>query len=214
MNNGVKTRRYLVNNEEILVLIESWRNANQHEKTKLANQVVSRLAFLVHSKIRLHKGSPLYDDLLQEGRLGIMKALQDFEPERGRNFFMFATWHIQTRVRRLLLREVRRCESPAGDMLLVAKSVSETREHLLAQETGTALESRESCGAIMKVLSFLSDSDRKVLVMRFGFDGEEPRTFQQIGNELGISKQRAQQIEAGVLRRLRRNNELMDLIGG
>jgi DNA-directed RNA polymerase sigma subunit (sigma70/sigma32) len=47
--------------------------------------------------------------------------------------------------------------------------------------------------------------------MRFGFDGEKPRTFQQIGNALGISKQRAQQIEAGALQRLRKNRELKQL---
>jgi len=204
MSSGTKTRRYLVSNEEILVLVDLWREATHSKKASLANQVVSRLTFLVHSRIRLHKGSPLYDDLLQEGRLGIMRALQDFEPERGRNFFMFATWHIQTRVRRLLLREARRCEVPAGDMLLT--------ENLTGMPD--RLEANESCGAIMKALSFLSDSDRRVLVMRFGFDGKEPRTFQQIGNELGISKQRAQQIESGALLRLRRDYGLRDLIGG
>jgi RNA polymerase sigma factor (sigma-70 family) len=204
MNNGTKTRRYLVSNEEILILVDLWRNADQSEKNRLANQVVSRLAFLVHSRIRFHKGSPLYDDLLQEGRLGIMRALQDFEPERGRNFFKFATWHIQTRVRRLLQREARRCEVPAGDMLLAGNPA----------EIPDGLEVRESHSAIIRALSFLSDSDRRVLVMRFGFDGEEPRTFQQIGNELGISKQRAQQIGAGALRRLRRDCELCNLVGG
>lgn len=205
MSSGTtKARRYLVSNEEILVLVDLWRDAEQPEKTRLANRVVSRLTFLVHSRIRLHKGSPLYDDLLQEGRLGIMKALQDFEPERGRNFFMFATWHIQTRVRRLLLREARRCETPTGDMLLAENPM----------EVPDGLEASEDRSAIMRALSFLPDNDRRVLVMRFGFDGEEPRTFQQIGSELGISKQRAQQIEAVALRRLRRDHGLRDLVGG
>jgi RNA polymerase sigma factor (sigma-70 family) len=204
MSSEAKQRRYLVDNEEILVLVDLWRVAGCEEKRRLANQVVGRLAFLVHSKIRSHKGSPLYDDLLQEGQLGIMRALQDFEPERGRNFFMFATWHIQTRVRRLLLRETRRCESPAGDMLLAEDSA----------ETHDNLEDRESRKTIMRALSFLPDSDRRVLVMRFGFDGEEPRTFQQIGKELGISRQRVQQIEAGALRRLRKNRNLRCLVCG
>lgn len=197
-------RRYLVNNEEILVLVNSWKTAGQADRPRLANQVVTRLTFLVHSRIRSHKGSPLYEDLLQEGRLGIMRALQDFEPERGRNFFMFATWHIQTKVRRLLLREARRCEIPVGDMLL-AEDVTEPVD---------GLEIQENHRALMRALSFLPNSDRRVLVMRFGFDGEEPRTFQQIGNELGISKQRAQQIEAGALRRLRRDRKLRDLFCG
>ncbi len=202
MTNSSGRKRYLVDNEEILVLVDSWRTAPARDKGRLVNQVVSRLTFLVHSRIRVHKGSPLYDDLLQEGRLGIMRALQDFEPERGRNFFMFATWHIQTRVRRLLLREARRSEIPFGDMLM-AENQEEHHDHL---------EEGESRTAIMRALSFLPDNDRRVLVMRFGFDGEEPRTFQQIGNALGISKQRAQQIEAGALRRLRREPDLRGLL--
>jgi len=203
--NSEPVRRYLVTNEEILALVDMWRAAaHKGGKNTLANQLVSRLGFLVHSKIRAHKGSPFYDDLLQEGRIGIMRALEDFRPERGKNFFMFATWHIQTRVRRFLMRETRRRETPVGDALM-AESAPEVRDEL---------EAREGKSAIMRALSFLPDSDRRVLVMRFGFDGEEPRTFQQIGNALGISKQRAQQIEAGALQRLRKDRELRHLFCG
>lgn len=198
MSNSQPTRRYLVDNDEIMILVGMWRTADQRGRSQLGNRLVSRLAFLVHSKIRAHRGLPIYDDLLQEGRLGIMRALEDFDPERGKNFFMFATWHIQTRVRRFLGREMRRKETPVGDALLTES----------APEIRGELETKEDRKALMKALSFLPDSDRRVLVMRFGFDGEEPRTFQQIGNALGISKQRAQQIEAGALRRLCRDREL------
>lgn len=194
-------RKYLVSNDEILILVDMWRAADMRGKRTLANNLVTRLSFLVHSKIRAHRNSPMYDDLLQEGRLGIMRALEDFEPERGKNFFMFATWHIQTRVRRFLARETRRHETPVGDALCWEAAPEERDE----------LEAREDHGAIMRALSFLPDSDRRVLVMRFGFDGEEPRTFQQIGNELGISRQRAQQIEALALQRLRRDHGLKHL---
>jgi RNA polymerase primary sigma factor len=196
------TRRYLVGDEEILALVESWRIADQDRRPPLANRIVARLGFLVRSRIRSHRGSPLYDDLLQEGRLGIMRALQDFEPKRGRNFFMFATWHIRTRVRRLLLHEARRRETPSGDMLLLAE---------VAPRTTGGPEAQDDHTAVMRALGLLPDSDRRVLVMRFGFDGEGSRTFRQIGNELGISRQRAQQIEAGALRRLRGDRDLHGL---
>jgi RNA polymerase sigma factor (sigma-70 family) len=204
MNSEPRRRNYLVSNEEILILVDLWRAADEHEKNALADRLVSRLCFLVHSKIRAHKGSPIYDDLLQEGRIGIMRALEDFRPERGKNFFMFAIWHIQTKVRRFLMRETRRRETPVGDALMT-ESAPQVRDEL---------EICQSQKAIIQALSFLPDSDRCVLVMRFGFDGEEPRTFQQIGNALGISKQRAQQIEAGALQRLRKNHELRQIFCG
>lgn len=197
-NSEFKPRKYLVSNEEILIIAEQWQTAHGKDKSFLANKLVSRLSFLVQSKIRNHRGSSFYDDLLQEGRLGIMRALEDFRPERGRNFFMFATWHIQTKIRRFLIREMRRKETPVGDMLLQE----------VALETRDELEVQDDQKVLMRALSFLPDNDRRVLIMRFGFDGKEPRIFQQIGKTLGISKQRAQQIEASALQRLRRDQEL------
>jgi RNA polymerase sigma factor (sigma-70 family) len=204
MNSIPVRRNYIVNNEEILILINAWRSADKNRKAAIATSLVGRLGFLVHSKIRAHKGLPIYDDLLQEGRIGIMRALEDFRLERGKNFFMFANWHIQTRVRRFIMREMRRRETPVGDALM-AECASETQD---------GLEVCENKKTIMRALSFLSDGDRRVLIMRFGFNGEEPRTFQQIGNALGISKQRAQQIEANALQRLRKSHELKQLFCG
>jgi RNA polymerase sigma factor (sigma-70 family) len=194
---------YLVDNDEILALVDSWRAASQPEKNRLANRLVSRLAFLIHARIKFHKGSHLYDDLLQEGRLGIMRALQKFEPERSRNFFMFATWHIQMRVRRLLRREARRNEIPSGDMLASGNP----------EESLDGIEVSETRDAIVGALGLLPNRDRKVLVMRFGFDGDGSRTLRLIGEEFGVTRQRAQQIEAQGLRRLRGNQKFMDLVG-
>ena len=191
------SRTYIVDNEEILPLVDLWQAADSKGKNVLANQVVSRLGFLVHSKVKAHRQSPFYEDLVQEGRLGIVRALEDFRSERGRNFFLFATWHIQSRVRRFLKCESRRRETPFGDET-PCENPSEWHD---------ALEVREERDALVRALDFLPDNDRRVLAMRFGFDGETPHTFQQIGNILGISKQRAQQIGAGAVKRLRGNYE-------
>lgn len=199
-----KQKKYLVSSEEILILINSWKNAEKKEKDEIINQLIKRLTFLVCARIKHHKNSPFYDDLLQEGKLGILKAIQDFDPERGRNFFMFATWHIQTKIRRFLQKENQKREIPSGDIFGNETLYSDP-------EISFGIETREDQAIILKALSFLSDGDRNVIIMRFGFDGEGPKTFQQIGRVLGISKQRAQQIEVGALKRLRKNQELKNL---
>jgi len=192
-------RHYIVGNEEIIPIIDRLKNTTDvKSRKKLENKLVSRLTFLVQSRIKSHKGSPIYDDLLQEGRLGIVKAIEDFRPERGRNFFMFANWHIRTRVRRLIMRQIRIHEVPSGDSSFFE----------CTQETQDTVETDEDRKTIKEALSYLSDNDRRVLEMRFGFDGQEPCTFQQIGNTLGISRQRVQQIEANALRRLKENRSL------
>lgn len=182
-----------MNNEEILLLVDLWQQAkNKIQRKNLSNQIVSSLSFLVHSRIKGYQNFSIYEDLFQEGCLGILRALNDFDFNRGKNFFILAIWHIKTRVRRFLLREAKKY----------------TPIDFLSQDgfiINNELEMREEYSTIIKALNFLPDKDRRVLTMRFGFNGEEPCTFQHIGNVLGISKQRAQQIEANALRRLRNN---------
>jgi RNA polymerase sigma factor (sigma-70 family) len=126
-----------------------------------------------------------------------MRALQDFDPERGRNFFKFAKWHIQTRIRRALMREMRRREVP----------VAEPRpgDDICVPGADEQLEQEEGRRILMKALNFLPDKSRRVVLMRFGLNGAPPRTCQQVGQVLGISRQRVQQIESKALKILKRN---------
>jgi RNA polymerase primary sigma factor len=64
-----------------------------------------------------------------------------------------------------------------------------------------ALKARED---LASVLRDLPDAERGVLELRFGLDGEEPRTLESIGRQLGITRERVRQIEAAALARLRR----------
>jgi len=57
---------------------------------------------------------------------------------------------------------------------------------------------------LASVLRDLPDAERGVLELRFGLEGEEPRTLESIGRQLGITRERVRQIEAAALARLRR----------
>jgi RNA polymerase sigma factor (sigma-70 family) len=191
-------KEYIVTNEEILAVIEAWRSAQDFgRKHSLENEVVVSLGFMIQSRLKPHRGAVFYDDLFQEGRLGIMRALEDFDPGRSRNFFKFAKWHIQTRIRRYLMKEMRRREIPMAEPPL---SDDQIVESALGQ-----MERLEEQRVIMGALDFLPDNARRVIFLRFGLDGSVPRTCQQVGQQLGISRQRVQQIESKALKRLQRN---------
>lgn len=198
---GHAGREYIVTNEEILSVVEAWRDAECPEKKRrLGGEVVSSLGFLIQSRLKPHRGAAFYDDLFQEGRLGVMRALQDFDPERSRNFFKFAKWHIQTRIRRYLLREMRRPETPVAEPSPPNDGAAEGADDQLERHEGRQV--------LMGALDFLPDKDRRVLFMRFGLDGSSPQTCQQVGQRLGISRQRVQQIESKALRVLKRNRSI------
>jgi RNA polymerase sigma factor (sigma-70 family) len=182
--------KYVVNNDEVLCLIDKWKFAEHKEKIVIENKIINDLSFLVYSRLKTHRGSELYADLCQEGKMGLMRALKDFEPSRGKNFFLFATWHIQTRIRRLLIKESKRKEIPVGDF---------NEEHI-----GTIELKESECDVkhIINSLDKLPNKSQKVIQMHFGFNGMEPQSFQQIGRELGISRQRAQQIGVSAIKKL------------
>ena len=66
---------------------------------------------------------------------------------------------------------------------------------------------------IRKIVEELDDKEREVIRMRFGLDGEEPRTLQEIGEALGLSRERIRQIESKAKEKLRRNQRAQGLRG-
>jgi len=227
---------------------------------------------LVISVAKGHKGyigwSVPLPDLIQEGNIGLMQAVQKFDHRRGCRFSTYATPWIWQAIDRAVNDQSRMVRLPGHvvDALtklararnsLAEKLGRQPTEKELASETGLPSKNIE---ALLKLSSggpvsldtpvgedgsqlgdFIADEavpqpeeeatanllkeelsrtfesltpqERRVIELRFGLDNEYSRTLEEVGTELGLTKERIRQIEKEALAKLRHRSRSRELIG-
>lgn len=182
--------------------------AKLRDATELRDELVLRnRRLVVFVAKRFADRRRTLDDLVSAGQPTLIRSVDLFDFARGFRFSTYAAWALRNQFVRLSKRRNRTGLTGATEGADVIAAAVDERSHPASEYRHT----RAVAGLIADGVKVLNDRQRKVVTRRFGLDGSRPRRFREIGEELGVSTERARQILAQAIGRMRRHDGLARL---
>ena len=132
---------------------------------------------------RQWRGLAEFDDLQQEGRIGLWQAIMGYDPERGYRFSSYAVIAIRNQIWRAVARSLK----------ATGWEMQERGEELLAVILSD-WQSAQIHEALQEELDSLPAELRQVVILHDGWEGREPQSFSELGKARGVSRQRMHQL--------------------
>lgn len=210
------------------ILAESASPLEKETTRKKLIESNQRFIVMIAKQYR-RRGLP-FEDLIQEGNIGLMKAIDKFEYKKGYTFCTYAAWWIRQAIQRAIQDKAFTIRVPV--CVWDAKTI-QSREVLERSKNLAPLEKICENEYLAKDPSFpekiinketgekikdylektLTRKERTVIAYRFGLVDDDKRTLENIGEELHLSRERIRQIEIFALKKLKRKKKLFsDLI--
>jgi len=212
-----KNIKKLVSNSEIMNLfkeVDIIKSSNMppDEIKKAVNkkhcEIANKLSFLVYSQAKQYRKFPNYDDLVQDGFIGLMRAIKKFKWNMFPNFFIYSNQWIRHYVKRGASRfDI--VHSPDKKRVIYA----EPDESEIDESNGPfeIFFDTEKQKRIDDILQEFPERDREVVKMIFGLGGHFPQTLREVGSKFDLTHEGVRKIKNNVLGKLKKNKKIIEL---
>ena len=176
--------------------VEGWLAEAETVKSII---ITSNLRLVVSIAKKFVDAGTSLDELVGEGNVALMRAVEKFSFALGNRFSTYATYAIQRHFFRLSHRSRQlRSRFVADERPLRERAADPVTDGQCSPEQIALLQ-----GMFSRFLGELEPREKQIVVARFGFDGQPPKTFRELGVEMGVCKERIRQIQTRAMDKLR-----------
>lgn len=138
-------------------------------------------------------------ELISDGNLSLMRAVEKFDYSRGNKFSTYASWAIMKNFARSIPDEKKHREH----FVTGHDELFESRPDIRTDEQDLLTQAEQASSKVNRLLEQLDPREREILRMRAGLDNAEGMTLEEIGQRLGITKERVRQLNVRIMKKLR-----------
>jgi RNA polymerase primary sigma factor len=202
-----RTRRKLNLDKPSRTVLKNIQADLQQANLVKARLIQANLRLVVSIAKKFVNPANLFEELISDGNVALIRAVEKFNFALGNRFSTYATYAIQRNYFRTVSRGRRLRERFHSDEERLAIIPQAETAPSLAE---TGLQQLQQ--SFSHLLHRLNKRERQILEQRFGFHDQEPKTFKELGEELGVCKERIRQIQTRALEKLRQFSEAEQLL--